>query len=269
MRIRRGHAGSRSLRAAPPLSALVRLEPLDGGAHWRATGAESAPIRRCRRRRGDNAPVNGNQSPWADEERWRERLDADGLRVAELLDADDREVVEGAVAAAAVNHALDFLVVYGSVARGERHADSDLDLYFEARDLPREVNLTDEGRRWHASAAPPCADPQPRESDRYCCRSSAPTEKTPQARSRPSRAARVRACGLKTSSPIATLHTHAHSARSAHRNPGGSVPAHARGGPMPVIPASSVCTSRLCVRPSGERGRRLRNGPQAGVSPWA
>jgi predicted nucleotidyltransferase len=98
--------------------------------------------------------VNGNQSPWADEERWRERLDADGLRVAELLDADDREVVEGAVAAAAVNHALDFLVVYGSVARGERHADSDLDLYFEARDLPREVNLTDEGRRWHVFGVP-------------------------------------------------------------------------------------------------------------------
>jgi hypothetical protein len=92
--------------------------------------------------------------PWSDDQGWEARLAADVERLAELLSNDEREVVEGAVAMADSNGAMDFLVVYGSVARGERGADSDLNVYFEAGDLPREFNLTDVGRRWHVFGLP-------------------------------------------------------------------------------------------------------------------
>jgi hypothetical protein len=98
--------------------------------------------------------MSDGPNPWTDDEGWEARLAGDTERLAELLDADDREVVEGAVSAADANGALDFLVLYGSIARGERRADSDLDLYFEAGDLPREFNLTDAGRRWHVFGLP-------------------------------------------------------------------------------------------------------------------
>jgi hypothetical protein len=95
-------------------------------------------------------------SPWTDDERWRTRLAADAERLAALLTEEDREVVDGAVAAADGDGdgGLDFLVVYGSVARGERRAESDLDIYFEASDLPREFNRTDPNRRWHVFGLP-------------------------------------------------------------------------------------------------------------------
>lgn len=85
---------------------------------------------------------------------WSARLEADAARLAELLSSDDREVLDGTIAAADGAGGLEFAVVYGSVARGERRADSDLDLYFEASDLPREFNRTDPNRRWHVFGLP-------------------------------------------------------------------------------------------------------------------
>jgi hypothetical protein len=101
----------------------------------------------------ENGAMN-QPSPWAADERWQARLEADAERLAALLTEEDREVVDGAVAAADGKGGLDFLVVYGSVARGERRAESDLDIYFEARDLPKEFNRTDPNRRWHVFGLP-------------------------------------------------------------------------------------------------------------------
>lgn len=44
-------------------------------------------------------------------------------------------VVRGVAEAADTQGALDFVVVFGSVARGDHDDDSDLDIYFEAGDL--------------------------------------------------------------------------------------------------------------------------------------
>lgn len=98
--------------------------------------------------------MNANGSPWRDEAQWQARVARDELRLGEVLTADDREVVDGAIAAADGAGGLEFAVVYGSVARGERRADSDLDIYFEASDLPREFNRTDPNRRWHVFGLP-------------------------------------------------------------------------------------------------------------------
>jgi hypothetical protein len=97
--------------------------------------------------------ANGD-SPWSDDERWEARLELDAARLAELLMNDDHEVVDGAIAAADGDGRLEFAVVYGSVARGVRRAESDLDIYFEANDLPREFNRTDPNRCWHVFGMP-------------------------------------------------------------------------------------------------------------------
>ena len=93
-------------------------------------------------------------NPWTDDKRWQARVASDAQRLANLLTEEDREVADGAVAAADGDGGLDFLVVYGSVARGERRTESDLDIYFEASDLPSEFNRTDPNRRWHVFGLP-------------------------------------------------------------------------------------------------------------------
>src|SRR5438477_1215911 len=105
----------------------------------------------------DNDRVSNGDSQWSDDQRWQVRLEADAARLSELLTADDREVIDGTIAAADGDGSLEFAVVYGSVARGERRANSDLDIYFEASDLPREFNRTDPNCRWHVFGLPPGA----------------------------------------------------------------------------------------------------------------
>ena len=98
--------------------------------------------------------MNGGESSWSDDQRWQARLVADEQRLSEILSDDDRKVVDGTVAAADANGALEFIVVYGSAARAERRAGSDLDIYFEAADLPEPFNRTDPERRWHVYGMP-------------------------------------------------------------------------------------------------------------------
>lgn len=49
---------------------------------------------------------------------------------------------------------LEFLVVYGSVSRGEQRPSSDLDVYYETRDPAVEDERADPESRWHVFGAP-------------------------------------------------------------------------------------------------------------------
>jgi len=94
-------------------------------------------------------------SPWRDDRIWQRRLVRDRALLAERLDEAQLEFVRGMVPVADSGGALDFLVLYGSAARGEAREDSDVDVYFEAGDLPEAFNRED---RW----ALPCVWRSPR-----------------------------------------------------------------------------------------------------------
>jgi predicted nucleotidyltransferase len=49
---------------------------------------------------------------------------------------------------------LDFLVVYGSVSRGQQRADSDLDVYYATSDLTAELTEANPDSRWHVFGVP-------------------------------------------------------------------------------------------------------------------
>jgi hypothetical protein len=88
-------------------------------------------------------------SPWRNNEVWDDRLREDrAILQAQLSDAQDaaiREIVAGTDGGGQ----LEFLVVYGSVSRGEQRADSDLDIYYETRDLGVQFERADPESRWH------------------------------------------------------------------------------------------------------------------------
>jgi hypothetical protein len=97
-------------------------------------------------------------SRWRDEAAWNERLQRDRILLDERLSAEQTQVLTeiGRILGAGDPGdvlALDFVVVYGSYARGEHGADSDVDIYFEAN-LPRELNRTDHDRRYHVFGMP-------------------------------------------------------------------------------------------------------------------
>jgi hypothetical protein len=93
-------------------------------------------------------------SLWRNNDVWSDRLREDrAILEAQLSDAQDaaiREIVEGTDSAGK----LEFLVVYGSVSRGEQRADSDLDIYYETRDLAVELERADPDSRWHVFGVP-------------------------------------------------------------------------------------------------------------------
>jgi hypothetical protein len=64
-------------------------------------------------------------------------------------DADIRAVLDDAAASGK----LAFLIVYGSVSRGEERADSDLDVYYETRDEAVELEETDPDAQAHVFGA--------------------------------------------------------------------------------------------------------------------
>lgn len=102
---------------------------------------------------------NARRSPWRDEARWQERLEADRRAVGERLSADQREVLQGVAEAVGADDpsdvvALDFLVVFGSYARGDQRPGSDLDIYFEAANLREPFNRVDQNRHYQVFGMP-------------------------------------------------------------------------------------------------------------------
>jgi hypothetical protein len=89
-----------------------------------------------------------------DTEVWIDHLrEGRAILEAQLSDAQAaavRAIVEGTDGTGK----LEFLVVYGSVSRGEQRADSDLDIYYETRDLAVNLEQADPDSRWHVFGAP-------------------------------------------------------------------------------------------------------------------
>jgi predicted nucleotidyltransferase len=99
-------------------------------------------------------PEPDRVSLWRNNEVWSDRLREDrAILQAQLSAAQDaaiRRIVEGTDGSGQ----LEFLVVYGSVSRGEQRPDSDLDIYYETRDLSVELEEADPQSRWHVFGAP-------------------------------------------------------------------------------------------------------------------
>jgi hypothetical protein len=103
------------------------------------------------------APVGTDSEPaeqqrislWRNNEVWSDRLREDrAILQAQLSDAQDK-AIRGIVERTDGGRKLEFLVVYGSVSRGEQRANSDLDIYYETRDLAVELERADPESRWH------------------------------------------------------------------------------------------------------------------------
>jgi hypothetical protein len=97
-------------------------------------------------------------SEWRDDATWQQRLAADQAALEERLTADQRQVLGEIADVLGVGDAgdvlaLDFMVVFGSYARGEQGADSDVDIYFEAN-LPEPMNRVDEDRHYQVFGLP-------------------------------------------------------------------------------------------------------------------
>lgn len=75
------------------------------------------------------------RSSWQNDRTWQRRVARDRELLRERLDDDQMKVVRGVVEAADTQGALDFVAVFGSVARGDHDDESNLDIYFEAADL--------------------------------------------------------------------------------------------------------------------------------------
>jgi hypothetical protein len=93
-----------------------------------------------------------------DDEAWQQRLAADRAALDERLTADQRQVLDEIADVLGVGDAgdvlaLDFIVVFGSYARGEQGPDSDVDIYFEAS-LPEPMNRVDGDRRYQVFGLP-------------------------------------------------------------------------------------------------------------------
>jgi hypothetical protein len=87
-------------------------------------------------------------SQWRDDSAWQARLAHDGETINERLNDEQREVLDGVTASVGAGDAgdvlaLTFMIVFGSYARGDQTAQSDLDIYFEAENLPEPFNRVD------------------------------------------------------------------------------------------------------------------------------
>jgi predicted nucleotidyltransferase len=92
-------------------------------------------------------------SQWRDDSAWQARLAQDAEAIEERLKDEQREVLDGVAASLGAADtdevlALTFMVVFGSYARGDHGAESDLDIYFEAENLPEPFNRVDAARHY-------------------------------------------------------------------------------------------------------------------------
>ena len=97
-------------------------------------------------------------SEWRDDAAWQRRLAADQATFEERLSADQRDVLSDIAGILGVGDAgdvlaLDFMVVFGSYARGDQGASSDVDIYFEAN-LREPMNRVDADRHYQVFGLP-------------------------------------------------------------------------------------------------------------------
>jgi hypothetical protein len=89
-----------------------------------------------------------------DRDDWAVRLREDDAMLETRLTAAQEEAIRRIVETTDGGGELDFLVVYGSVSRGQQRADSDLDVYYETSDLTMELEAADPDSRWHVFGVP-------------------------------------------------------------------------------------------------------------------
>jgi predicted nucleotidyltransferase len=93
-------------------------------------------------------------SIWRNDDVWIDRLREDRAvleaQLSEPQDAAVRKIVDGTDSGGE----LEFLIVYGSVSRGDQRPDSDLDIYYETRNVYVELDRADPDSKWHVFGAP-------------------------------------------------------------------------------------------------------------------
>jgi hypothetical protein len=96
------------------------------------------------------------ESRWSGEQAWVTRLNEDRETLQARLTPDQMRELGRLVAMIDDPVQADFLVVYGSVARGTHGDASDIDIYFEASYLPRRINIREQspGRLFHGYGMP-------------------------------------------------------------------------------------------------------------------
>jgi predicted nucleotidyltransferase len=92
-------------------------------------------------------------SPWRNDGVWSDRLREDSAILEAQLSRAQDEAVRELVGTKERGRELDIVVVYGSVSRGEQRPDSDLDVYYETRDVAVELESTDPNLRTHVFGA--------------------------------------------------------------------------------------------------------------------
>ena len=98
-------------------------------------------------------------SSWRNDSRWQDRLAADREAIDKRLSTEQKEVLDGVAEAVGAGDPsdvleLDFLVVFGSYARGDHRPGSDLDVYFEAANLREPFNRVDADRQYQVFGMP-------------------------------------------------------------------------------------------------------------------
>ena len=99
-------------------------------------------------------PEEERTSRWRNDGVWSDRLREDGAILEAQLTGEQARAIRAIVARSDDGGKLAFLVVYGSVSRGEQRPDSDLDVYYETRDLTVELDQADPESRWHIFGVP-------------------------------------------------------------------------------------------------------------------
>ena len=98
-------------------------------------------------------------SQWRDDAAWQARLARDSKAIEERLNDEQKTVLEEVGKSLGAGYegdvlALTFMVIFGSYACGDQTAQSDLDIYFEAENLPEPFNRVDPARHYQVFGMP-------------------------------------------------------------------------------------------------------------------